>query len=140
MTTVQTITQKSSLQPTRTNDSVNHVNYIFYATQDSPGNDLQSYPQHANDIMQLGILCNADHRCRGFTTNGVLKQEITDPSLFTPFTTDTTQGLFIKNVPKTENITFSRGADITGQRNMTYLVLFLLALVVAGLIYLFFKK
>jgi hypothetical protein len=74
--------------------------YTFYKLVDSNGNDIKQMPALANNVEGLKAWYNADDKCRGFNTNGWMKNVIVDPSKFNQWAADTPEnankGLYVK--------------------------------------------
>ena len=71
------------------------VLYNFYPGKDSPGNDLLSLPQYADNAEFLANACAADINCAGFNTNGWLKNVIQNQSTWSNWTYDPVKGLYV---------------------------------------------
>ena len=70
--------------------------YTFYSNKDSNANDIVYRADLANNIPGLKSACDVLTACKGFNTNGYLKNTIASPSSWTTFGNgDTTRGLYV---------------------------------------------
>ena len=70
--------------------------YQFCAGLDSDGGDIGQSANLANNITGLANACDANSTCRGFNTNGWLKNTIADQPKWVKWTTDPAKGLYVK--------------------------------------------
>jgi hypothetical protein len=69
--------------------------FTFYPAKTSAGGDLVLRKDIANNIDALKQACILTPGCIGFTTDGVLKKSLADPTKFTNWGTDQTKGVYV---------------------------------------------
>lgn len=89
--------------------------YQFCQGQDSAGNDIGQSANLADNITGLASACDNNSLCRGFNTNGWLKNSIMDQSKWTKWSSDPAKGLYVKGA---ERFTPRIQATSTGFANL----------------------
>ena len=70
--------------------------YKFYPGKDSWNGDLKHMPSLANKPNQLKQTCNTLDGCKGFNTNGWLKNRIKPQNEWKTWTSNPNKGLYVK--------------------------------------------
>jgi hypothetical protein len=102
--------------------SANIDGYIFHQGLDSDSGDIKVITgQNRQTPQQLAQFCSENTNCLGFNTNGWVKQNLLPKSQWTQWTSETTEGFYVKNEidtsvaqPASANIegyTFHQGLD-----------------------------
>jgi hypothetical protein len=71
--------------------------YTFYQGMDSDGNDINQQANLVDNISGLESWCTAQPSCKGFNTNGWMKQNILPQGQWSKWTTEPTKGLYVRN-------------------------------------------